>query len=249
MMTVRGGRVKLMIGARLEVAMLRPTSLVFLVILVGLAAPVRAQDGGEAKAAVHAAIAACDKGAAVPLDPDATSAPVQLWEIAHPFNRERMEKLLDVCLTAIWVAPDLKRLELQYLRVALLLGKVPSWLLAPHIQKLASAGSAEANYLLYRLVIGVKFKPQLTPEEAIAGLLEAAKAGHQEALQVLVREYLDKGPLLARDPRKAADAAARLMNMPPQGIVPGASEDAARREGRAKLRSILAEDDGFTKDK
>src|SRR5690606_38485384 len=83
----------------------------------------------------------------------------------------------------------------------------------------------------------------ITREDAIAGLTAAADAGHQEALQTLLYDYRWSG-FVARDSAKAVEYARKLMEMPPQGAAPGASEAAARDDGRATWGGLLVMADG-----
>ncbi len=78
----------------------------------------------EKDAKLLAAIAACDKGAAAPLDPTATAPPIQFSELFGPtFNLEPLRAVADACKIAAEGRPDEKRLWLQWFRTEIALGE------------------------------------------------------------------------------------------------------------------------------
>jgi len=201
----------------------------------------------EREARIKAAVEACDKAASVPLDPDARAAPVQFAALFSTFSDDGLSKVVESCRTASSADPGNKRLKLEYLRTALMLGRDPIEPIAAGIEALAAEGSPEANYLLFRAyVIAGDAAPGLgiDRDAAIAGLTAAADAGHEEALTTIVFEYW-QGGTMRRDLRKAVGFAGKLMNMPPQGSPPGATEEDSRHAGRRTFAALPIMSDIF----
>ncbi len=222
------------------------------VFVAWLAIPVTALAETEAEKAarIQAAVAACDKGAAVPLDPEATEPPVQFPEFFIPFNPDRLRKLVADCKTAMDGAPDQKRLKLQHIRAAIAAKDGALSRFVPDVRALAASGNAEANDLLFALFGSRGSDPEIdvSREEAVAGLIAAADAGIQAAIEAVIEEYRF-GPDVARDARTVAHYAERLMDLPQQGVnFKGATEDEARARGRPLLGGTLIMGDGFTDD-
>jgi TPR repeat protein len=217
---------------------------------LAIAVAALAETKAEKPARIQAAIEACDKGAAAPLDPEATAPPVQFPEFFVPFDPGRLSKLAADCKTAMEGAPDQKRLKLQYIRSAIATGDGAPSRFVPDVRAMAAAGSAEANSLLYVLYGGRGSDPQIdiSREEAVAGLIAAADAGMQAAVEAVIEQYRF-GPNVVRDPRTVAHYAERLMDIPQQGVnFKGATEDEARARGRPLLGGTLIIGDGFTDD-
>jgi TPR repeat protein len=221
--------------------------------LTCLAASAAAKSGTEAEAkALADAIEACDKGAAVPLDPTAEAPPVQFQEL-YPadFNVATLKTLQRACQAA-WVgAPKQKRFELQWLRVTISLGEPGQaiWLV-PQVQALSRDGSAEADYLLYKLfensaraTDGVPFP--VSRDDALAALARSGEKGHLGALMQQVWIYRT-GRFVKRDLKKAVQLARRAESAPPQGI----SDTPRDTETRAMLGTSIAlmtlSEDGFS---
>jgi TPR repeat protein len=202
--------------------------------------------------ALAAATEACDRGAAVPLDPRAMAAAVQFSEmIPYDLNMKKLEALQSACQQAWAGAPKDKRLQLQWLRVTVALGKSDQdWLLVPQVRTLADAGSAEAQYLMFRL-----FRPHsgenetaplVTREEAIAYLRKAAEQGHIEALFELMSQYRS-GPLLRRDNHEAVRMARRIESAPSQGKLETRYETSTRADMAMTIALMTLGDDSFSK--
>src|SRR5262249_27441818 len=222
-----------------------------LVILAGLALPALADDGKDKAAELQAAIAACDKGASVPLDPGARAPAVHFSEFfaaARNLDKASVDAartLAAQCKFAADGAPDQKRLKLEWLRTAYFAGLLgfdetagapkperPDF--ASELRANAAIGSAEANYLIFHLYRdstsggAATSLSGVTREEALQGLTAAANAGHLEALMTLLRQYRD-GPDFRRDPKAALRIADRVMDLPRQGPEPAGPYEARMR--------------------
>ncbi|SDB31856.1 tetratricopeptide repeat protein [Bauldia litoralis] len=225
--------------------MARPFPILALAALVALSVPAVAETDAEKEARIKVAIEVCDKGAAVPLDPTATAAPVQFQELVDPLNPERLQDLVATCREAMIGALGETRLTLQYLRSAFALSPDGLDGHVPEIRDLAASGSAEAKFLLYLLYRIGPADAGVDREEAVTALTAAADAGHQSALRAALSEYRT-GPNVVRDPKRAAAYAESMMNLPQQGPrLAGASEAWARDWGRKTLGAILVTADGF----
>ncbi|TPN79529.1 sel1 repeat family protein [Mesorhizobium sp. CU2] len=206
------------------------------------------------KAALAEAISICDKGAAVPLDPEAKAPPVQYGELfPQDFDLSKLKVLADKCQAAMLGAPQEKRLTLEWLRVQVALNdKGLPWLL-PQIKLLADGGSPEANYLLYEYFSvhrndGADAGPPLVSREAaLDALRKSADAGHLTALWTLLNQY-GSGPLLRRDARKAVETARRIVDAPAQGQSPGEWDARIRAAMPMLIAQATLEKDGFTSD-
>ncbi len=193
-----------------------------------------------------AAIAACDKGAAAPLDPTATEPPVQFGELFPPdFNLAPLRAVADACRFAAGSKPEEARLWFQWLRAEISLGERLEPYMAGRIESLARDGSPEANYLLFFIHRAYK-DAGIDRATAEAALRTAAEAGHRTALEVIV-EQLRSGPYLRRNQREAARFAASLAELPKQGIGAPSERD---RESMA-LGALIAAglplmEEGFT---
>lgn len=195
-----------------------------------------------------AAIAACDKGAAAPLDPTTTEPPVQFSELLGPtLHLGPLSAVADACKLAAYKKPEETRFWLQWLRSEIALGERFEPYMAGRVQSLASQGIAEANYLLF--VIRRSFPDAgVAPAEAHEALRAAAEAGHREALEVIVSGYRH-GPYLRRDQQEAARFAAILADLPKQGIgSPDAADLAAMQNGRLIANSLPLMHEGFSPD-
>ena len=220
----------------------------FALAIAALPAVALAETDDEKAARIRAAVAACDTGATVPLDPGTTAAPVQFMDFFKPFDLARLEKLVGDCRTAVDANPGDARLKLELIRAMVALAGEPLAPIVPDLRGLAAEGSAEANYLLFRTyLIAGSAEPELGIDRAaaVAGLTAAADAGHQEALTTIVNEYRFGGSVV-RDPKKAAAYAGKLMDLPPQGKLPGAWEGNAKAWGRSTFGTILVMADGFS---
>jgi TPR repeat protein len=216
----------------------------------GASAAAKASDSKPPSAELSAAIAACDAGAAVPLDPTAKAPPRQYWELMpENFDLAPVRVLQSQCQTA-WVgAPDQARLQLQWLRVTMMIGEANLGLLAPQLRKLADSGSAEASFLLYQLH---RSRPgadgstlvTVSADEAMMALRAAAEEGHLAAIQEMIRLYRGS-PEIKRDLREVVRWARRLESAPPQGIASTPFEAAARAAMPFLIASTTLEDDGF----
>lgn len=212
----------------------------------------QAQRQAKAKA-IALATETCDKGAAVPLDPDGRVAPVQFGElIPYDLDMRKLEALRSACQLAWAGAPKSKRLQLQWLRVMVAMGKPgQEWLLVPQLQLLADDGSAEANYLLFRMFSYTQGKKDaaafpISAQDALRRLRVAAEQGHIEALSVLMQQYRN-GPLLRRDNHEAVKMARRIESAPPQGKTETEYEARMRAGMALAIASMTLEDDSFPK--
>jgi TPR repeat protein/peptidoglycan hydrolase-like protein with peptidoglycan-binding domain len=164
-----------------------------------------------------AAIAACDKGAAAPLDPTATEPPVPFSELFPPdFDLGPLRAVADACKFAAEKKPTETRLWLQWLRTELSLGQRFEPYMAGRVESLAGQGSPEANYLVFFTYRAFK-DTGIDRAKAEAALRIAAAAGHRDALMTMV-DQLRSGPNLRRDPHEAARFAALLAELPSQGM-------------------------------
>lgn len=178
----------------------------------------------EAKARQLAeAIAACDKGAAIPLDADARAAPVQFQEL-YPvdFDRTKLKPLQASCQAAWAGAPGQKRLQLQWLRVTVAMDEPGVDWTIPQLKLFADAGSAEAQFLMFNMYYYGRHKAEqasftVSREDGIAYLKAAAEQGHLLAMMEMMSQYR-YGPLLRRDPMMAVKMGRRIESAPPQGI-------------------------------
>jgi TPR repeat protein len=218
------------------------------------ATPETDAEKAAAAKALTAATEACDKGAAAPLDPAAKAAPVQFSEmIPFDLKMSKVEALQSACQRAWAGAPKEERLQLQWLRATVALGKPgQEWLLVPQVKMLADAGSAEAQYLMFRLFTphrsgdDAAAPPLVTKEEALAYLRKAVEQGHITALMELMTQY-HAGPLLRPDNHEAVRMARRIESAPPQGKVETPYERETRNEMALTIALITLEDDSFPK--
>ena len=206
-----------------------------------------AEKAEKEAARIRAAVEACDRAAAIPLDPDARFAPIQFASLFETFDVKGLTKTVEDCRTAADANPGDRRLRLQYLRTALMLGRDPPEPIVAGIKAIADAGgSPEASYLVYRawrIAGDASAALGVDRAAAIAGLTAAADAGHEEALTTIMLEYWQGGDVV-RDPRKAVAYAGKLMDMPPQGNPPGAGEGMARDTGRTAYGGLLIMGEG-----
>src|SRR5262245_28776859 len=87
---------------------------------------------------IRQAVAACDKGAAAPLDFTATAPPVHYFELfPADFDTTKLKALQAQCQTAWVAAPKEKRMHLQWLRSTIAIGEANIQLLTPQVRKLA----------------------------------------------------------------------------------------------------------------
>ena len=208
-------------------------------------------DEAAKKAALAEAIAACDRGAAIPLDPDAKAPPVQFGELLlFDVNKERRRELSRQCQQAALGAPQEKRLTLQWLRVQVSLDEPGLAWLIPQIKAFADSGSAEADYLLFQIFNRHRNDADtsllvISRDAALDSLHAAAQLGHLDALQMLLQQYRG-GPLLRRDAHKAVETARRIMSAPPQGLTPTEHEAKMRSFMPFTIATATLEGDGFT---
>ena len=208
-------------------------------------------DDAAKKAALVEAIDACDRGAAIPLDPEAKAAPVQFGELLlSDVKKERRRELSRKCQQAALGAPQEKRLQLQWLRVQVSLDEPGLLWLIPQIKAFADSGSAEANYLLFQIFQRHRTDADtsllvISREAALDALQAAAQPGHLDALQMLLQQYRG-GPLLRRDARKAVETAARIMNAPQQGLTPTEHDVKMRSFMPYTIAIVTLEGEGFT---
>jgi len=207
------------------------------------AASKRAQELAEA-------IETCDIGAAAPLDPSVNALPVQYLELLpYDFNVEKLKVLQAACQTA-WVgAPDKPRLHLQWLRVTMAIRESNVGLLTPQVRKLAQAGGAEAQFLLYQLYRANSKAAQssmmeVSREEGLKALEASAEQGHMGAIGELI--LLHRGVFgVKRDLKQVVRWARRMESAPPQGM----SSTAHETDMRAAMPMVIAratlEEDGF----
>jgi TPR repeat protein len=197
------------------------------------------------------AVTACDKGASVPLDFSAKAAPVQFTELyPEDFDMTKARVLQAQCQAA-WVgAPKERRMELQWIRVTMMINADSIHLLAPQLRKLAGQGSAEAQYLIYRLYILTNSKPASVPlnmisqQEARTELLKAAEQGHIEALRELMVLYRGSG-MFRRDLKMSVLYARRAEGAPPQGPASSPYEDFVRADAPHVIATTTLEEEGF----
>lgn len=197
------------------------------------------------------AIEACDKGASVPLDPTAKAPPRQFTDLyPEGFDMAEARALQARCQSA-WVgAPKERRMHLQWMRVTMMINEDSIHLLAPQLRKLAEEGSAESQYLIYRLYVLTAAKPEtaalnmISKDEARAELLKAAEQGHIEALRELMVLYRGSD-MFRRDLRMSARYARRAEGAPPQGMGSSPSEDFVRADAAHWVASATLEEDGF----
>lgn len=222
-----------------------------LVSVSGVLAGTAAEDKtARDKAELLRAIEACDRGAAVPLDFSAKAPPVQYWELApKDFNLASLKPLQGDCQAA-WVgAPDQARLQLQWLRVTMMIGDAEVGLLTPQLRMLAKSRSAEANYLLYQLY---QHKPEVeestalevSRSEALKALRVAAEDGHMGAIQEMMMLYRGT-PRIERDLKQVVLWARRMESAPPQGIAATVFETEAREAMPFFIATTTLEEDGF----
>ncbi|MDX8495081.1 hypothetical protein RFN29_26330 [Mesorhizobium sp. VK22B] len=211
-------------------------------------------DDAAKKAALAEAISTCDRGASVPLDPEAKAPPVQYGELFPlDMNLSKLKDLADKCQAAMLGAPREKRLTLQWLRVEVALDQPGLTWLIPQIKPLADGGSPEANFLLYefysvhRRDSADAGAPSVTREMALDALQKAGAAGHLTALMTLLRQY-NEGPLLRRDARKLVEAAQHIIDAPVQGQSPGEWDSQVRKDMPLLIAQTTLEKDGFTGD-
>lgn len=196
------------------------------------------------------AIAACDKGASAPLDFSAVSAPVQYTELQpYDFDMAKLKTLQGLCQLA-WVgAPKEERLQLQWLRVTMAIREANVKLLTPQVRKLAEGGSAEAQFLLYRLGrintdASESTAMDVSRDEAMKALLAAAEQGHMGAISELLVIY--RGAFgMKRDLRQVVRWARRLESAPPQGIEITPYEDEMRGMMPMLIARTTLEEGGF----
>ncbi|RWH71504.1 sel1 repeat family protein [Mesorhizobium sp.] len=211
----------------------------------------KAADDTAKKAALAEAISVCDKGAAVPLDPEAKAPPVQYGELfPQDFDLRKLKTLADKCQAAMLGAPQEKRLTLEWLRVQVALNQAGLTFLLPQIKLIADGGSPEANYLLYELYSvhrrdGADAGPlPVSRGMALEALQKAGAAGHLTALETLLRQYID-GPLLRRDAHKVVETAQRVIDAPAQGQSPGEWDSQFRAAMPLLIARTTLENDGF----
>ena len=208
-------------------------------------------DDAAKKAALVEAIDACDRGAAIPLDPEAKAAPVQFGELLlSDVKKERRRELSRKCQQAALGAPQEKRLQLQWLRVQVSLDEPGLLWLIPQIKAFADSGSAEANYLLFQIFQRHRTDADtsllvISREAGLDALQAAAQPGHLDALQMLLQQYRG-GPLLRRDARKAVETAARIMSAPQQGLTPTEHDVKMRSFMPYTIAIVTLEGEGFT---
>lgn len=218
-----------------------------------LAAPVplaRAAADQPLPEAALAAINACDAGAAVPLDPGAKAPPV--WDaelMPADFDFTKLKPLALACAEAERAAPGDKRLQLQMLRIQIVIGGQETAAFVPLLRPFAEGGSAEAKYLLFRLFERFDGGPDadrlgLSRAEALAGLEQAVSAGHLEALATLFSQYRH-GPLYRRDAAKALAVARQVAALPPGPWPPGRYESAIRAFMPRAASELVLLGDGF----
>ena len=206
------------------------------------------------KAALAEAISVCDRGASVPLDPQAKAPPVQYSDLfPQDFDLSKLRGLADKCQAAMLGAPQEKRLTLQWLRTQVALNQPGLTWLVPQIKLLADGGSAEANYLLYEFYLlhrrdSADAGPSpITREMALDALQKAGAAGHLTALVTLLQQY-SEGPQLRRDPHKLVETAQRIIDAPVQGQSPGDWDRQLRAAMPLLIAQTMLEKDGFTGD-
>ena len=214
----------------------------------------KAAEDAAKKAALAEAISVCDKGASVPLDPEAKAPPVQYGQLfPQDFDLSKLKTLSDKCQTAMLGAPQEKRLTLEWLRVQVALNQAGLAFLVPQIKLIADGGSPEANYLLYEVYSVHRHDgadggpPPVTRAMALAAVQKAGAAGHLTALETLLRQYID-GPLLRRDAHKVVETAQRVIDAPAQGQSPGEWDSQFRAAMPLLIARTTLTADGFTSD-
>lgn len=203
------------------------------------------------KAALAEAISVCDRGASVPLDPEAKAPPVQYGALfPQDFDLTKLKTLAGKCQAAMLGAPQEKRLTLEWLRVQVVLNQPGLAFLLPQIKLIADGGSPEANYLLYEVYSvhrrdGADAGPlPVSRDMALEALQKAGAAGHLTALETLLRQYID-GPLLRRDAHKVVENAQRVIDAPAQGQSPGEWDSQFRAAMPLLIARTTLENDAF----
>ncbi|TPK97414.1 MULTISPECIES: sel1 repeat family protein [unclassified Mesorhizobium] len=211
-------------------------------------------DDAAKNAALAEAISVCDRGASVPLDPEAKAPPIQYGKLfPQDFDLSKLKILADKCQAAMLGAPQEKRLALEWLRVQVALNQPGLTFLLPQIKLLADGGSSEANYLLYEVYSVHRHDgadagpPPVTREMALDALQKAGAAGHLTALETLLRQYIE-GPLLRRDAHKVVETAQRVIDAPAQGQSPGEWDNQFRAAMPLLIARTTLTEDGFTSD-
>ncbi|SFO69675.1 hypothetical protein SAMN03159463_02724 [Mesorhizobium sp. NFR06] len=209
-------------------------------------------DDAAKKAALAEAIGVCDRGASVPLDPEAKAPPVQYGELfPQDFDFSKLKALAEKCQAAMLGAPQEKRLTLQWLRAQVALNQAGLSFLLPQIELLADGGSPEANYLLYEFYSVHRHDSAdagpapVTRVMALDALQKAGASGHLTALVTLLRQYT-QGPLLRRDPHKLVETAQRIIDAPAQGQAPGEWDRQLRAAMPLLIAQTMLERGGFT---
>ena len=215
-------------------------------------APSDKPDDAAKNAALAEAISICDRGASVPLDPEAKAPPVQYGELfPQDFDFSKLKSLADKCQAAMLGAPKEKRLALEWLRVQVALNQPGLTFLLPQIKLLADGGSPEANHLLYEFYSVHRHDSAdagplpITRGTALDALQKAGKAGHLTALMTLLQQY-SRGPLLRRDPHKVIETAQRIIDAPVQGPSPGEWDSQFRKAMPLLIAQTTLDNDGFT---
>lgn len=215
----------------------------------------KAETDAEKAAALKAAVETCDRVASVPLDPNAVAPQVHFFEMyGHADGFAGVESFADECATATEAYPDEERFKLQGLRLRVLAGTGDRSALAAEARAFAAAGSAEARFLLFRLYADDAepgddvSRSGVRREEGLRALVDAADAGHMEALEEYLTQ-LTEGPHLRRDPEAAYDVALKLMDLPRQGIEEEKPVEWVAKEG-GRMRSAILPivHDGFPED-
>ncbi|WP_292324622.1 hypothetical protein, partial [Mesorhizobium sp.] len=208
-------------------------------------------DDAAKKAALAEAISTCDRGASVPLDPEAKAPPVQYGALfPQDFDLGKLKALADKCQAAMLGAPQEKRLTLQWLRTQVALNQPGLVFLLPQIKLLADGGSPEANYLLYEVYSVHRHdsadtgSPPVTRGMALDALQKAGAAGHLTALLTLLQQYTD-GPLLRRDAHRVVETAQRVTDAPAQGQSPGEWDSQFRAAMPLLIARTTLTADGF----
>jgi len=243
--------------------MLRPLHILFLSCLAlappagaALAAQASADkpDDAAKKAALAEAISVCDRGASVPLDPQAKAPPVQYLELfPGDLNLDKLKGLADKCQAAMLGAPQEKRLQLQWLRLQVALDQPGLGFLLPQIKLLADGGNPEANFLLFEHFSAHRHDSSdsgplpITRGMALDALQKAGSAGHLTALLTLLHQYSD-GPLLRHDAHKVVQTAQHIIDAPAQGQSPGEWDKQLRAAMPLVIAQVTLEEDGFTSD-
>ncbi|TIR15989.1 MAG: sel1 repeat family protein [Mesorhizobium sp.] len=211
----------------------------------------KAADDTAKKAALAEALGVCDRGASVPLDPEAKAPPVQYGALfPQDFDLTKLKVLADRCQAAMLGAPQEKRLALEWLRVQVALNQPGLAFLLPQIQLIADGGSPEANYLLYEVYSVHRHDTAdagplpVSRGMALDALQKAGAAGHLTALEILLRQYID-GPLLRRDAHKVVETAQRVIDAPAQGQSPGEWDSQFRAAMPLLIARTTLENDGF----